>query len=267
MYIIVIVILGILSVVAGLIMIVVFYTYCKKKKQTNICRVFSQPSQSSRRLHSQRPSQSSHSEAEKGKRTSNPVRLIDIIETKDRLTLWRGTYNGSSVCVKVFKQKDHDLWTNERSLYSIKTTANEFILHCVGSEQRDSMVGMQLYLLTEYHPLGSLNHYLQHHTLDWPQTLKILQSISLGLAHLHSNFTVTSNGTTTTKFAIAHRDVKPANVIIKDDNGHCVLGELSQALMLDPSATERTLSNLNRKRKVQIIYNARCTIIIISFFQ
>ena len=153
-------------------------------------------------------------------------------------SVYKALYEGSPVAVRVFSSHHRSRWDNERKLYTLDSIPHKHILHYICSEERSR----QLYTLTEYHTLGSLNHYLQHNTLTWPQTLKMISSVSSGLAHLHSNVFVNSDGSIADKFAIAHRDVKSANVLVKDNSGHCVLGDLGLALILDPEADDRKMA-------------------------
>jgi TGF-beta receptor type-2 len=45
------------------------------------------------------------------------------------------------------------------------------------------------------------------------------------------------------KYAIAHRDVKSANVLVRGENGDCVVSDLGFALILDPGRDEKDLAN------------------------
>ncbi len=45
------------------------------------------------------------------------------------------------------------------------------------------------------------------------------------------------------KYAVAHRDMKSANVLVKNGSGECVICDLGLALVLDPSADVKDLAN------------------------
>lgn len=171
------------------------------------------------------------------------IQLIEVIHNNnERSTLWKATYEGSTMCVR---STQRNLWANEMSIYSLSSTANEFILQCIGCQYRN------FYVICEYHPLGSLYDYLHDNTVTLLQALRIMLSVSLGLAHLHSNVFVNADESSIKKVAIAHRDVKSANVWVKDHGGHCVIGDFSQALVLNHRATRKSLS---RKRKVILVF-------------
>ena len=96
----------------------------------------------------------------------------------------------------------------------MESTLHENIVRYVTSESSESNLGvggvvnsspLQLYLLTEYYPLGSLLSYLQGNVLSWKQTCSIVRNIACGLKHLHSEFYINSSGIRTEKYPIAHR--------------------------------------------------------------
>ncbi|ETE57448.1 Bone morphogenetic protein receptor type-1A, partial [Ophiophagus hannah] len=67
-----------------------------------------------------------------------------------------------------------------------------------------------LYLITDYHEKGSLYDFLQYTTLDNRALLKLAYSAACGLCHLHTEIYGTQG-----KPAIAHRDLKSKNILIK----------------------------------------------------
>ena len=253
-------ILGSLSLVTGLCMIIVCIVVCKKNRG-KVCNFFNikcchqktcDIKPSTKRcgtIHTRVvPVPQDFNSINKSLCTGT-VELLELIDNnRDKIKLWRGNYEGSRVCVKTFKSSLHDMWANEISLYSLPNISSEFVLHFVGCQQKDNV---SFYILTEYHPLGSLNDYLKCNTVNLLQAIQILHTASLGLAHLHSNSVIDkTRGSFEKKYAIAHRDVQSANVFVKNHDGQCVLGEFSQSLVLNPNATKYTIMNLNRKRKV-----------------
>ena len=174
---------------------------------------------------------------------SFPIQLIHSIGHGKFGSVYKASFNGQLVAVKIFTSHHRHSWQNEKSLYTMESTAHENILHYINSKQRGTGYNMQLYMITEYHSLGSLNQFLLHNTITWPQALNIIHSVSSGLAHLHSSIYVNSDGFAVEKYAIAHRNVKSANVLVKNDSGECVLGDLGLALILDPAADDGHLAN------------------------
>ena len=80
----------------------------------------------------------------------------------------------------------------------------------IAADNKDNGRWTQLWLVSEYHENGSLYDYLQDNILDINDLLKIVYSISAGLAHLHMEIIGTQG-----KPAIAHRDMKSKNILVK----------------------------------------------------
>lgn len=96
--------------------------------------------------------------------------------------------------------------------------ASEFILKYLGSDITSSeSCTTEFWLVLDYHELGSLYDYLQKNTLNKEQMISIMYSAISGLFHLHDLFEFT-----TSKPAIAHRDLKSKNLIMKSDSIVCI---------------------------------------------
>ena len=80
----------------------------------------------------------------------------------------------------------------------------------VAADNKDNGAWTQLWLVTDYLERGSLYDYLQLVTLDVESMLKMAVSIASGLAHLHIEIVGTQG-----KPAIAHRDLKTKNILVK----------------------------------------------------
>jgi len=81
-----------------------------------------------------------------------------------------------------------------------------------------------LWLVTDYHENGSLFDYLTTHPVDTNTMLNMSLSIATGLAHLHMDIVGTRG-----KPAIAHRDLKSKNILVKS-NLSCAIGDLGLAV-------------------------------------
>lgn len=80
----------------------------------------------------------------------------------------------------------------------------------------------QLWLITHYHEHGSLYDYLGRVTVEMADGLNMAASVASGLVHLHTEIFGTEG-----KPAIAHRDLKSKNILVKKDLRCCIadLGE------------------------------------------
>ena len=90
-------------------------------------------------------------------------------------------------------------------------------LYSTGSET-------QLWLITDYHANGSVYDFLQVNTISLHKLHCMAQSTVSGLVHLHTEIVGVQG-----KPAIAHRDLKSRNVLIKRD-GSCAIGDLGLAV-------------------------------------
>ncbi|UYV76081.1 ACVR1C [Cordylochernes scorpioides] len=87
----------------------------------------------------------------------------------------------------------------------------------------------QLWLVMDYHENGSLFDYLKRTPIDATTMCKMTYSIANGLAHLHIEIHGTQG-----KPAIAHRDLKSKNILVKS-NGSCAIADLGLAVRYQSS--------------------------------
>lgn len=91
----------------------------------------------------------------------------------------------------------------------------------------DNGTWTQLWLVTDFHENGSLFDFLTARTVDSKTMLLMALSIATGLAHLHMDIVGTKG-----KPAIAHRDLKTKNILVKA-NLSCAIGDLGLAVRHD----------------------------------
>ncbi|XP_008586022.1 PREDICTED: activin receptor type-1C isoform X3 [Galeopterus variegatus] len=91
----------------------------------------------------------------------------------------------------------------------------------------DNGTWTQLWLVSEYHEHGSLYDYLNRNIVTVAGMIKLALSIASGLAHLHMEIVGTQG-----KPAIAHRDIKSKNILVKKCET-CAIADLGLAVKHD----------------------------------
>ncbi|KAL5111107.1 TGF-beta receptor type-1 [Taenia crassiceps] len=141
--------------------------------------------------------------------------------------VWLGRLHGDQVAVKIFSSRNENSWIREKEIYETATLRHSNILGFIAADNKDNGISTELWLIAEYHRLGSLYEFLQTHAFTLPALIKMASSIANGLAHLHMAIVGTSG-----KPPIAHRDLKSRNILVKVD-GECCIGDLGFAVKYD----------------------------------
>ena len=146
--------------------------------------------------------------------------------------VWKGRWRGEEVAVKIFSPKEESSWYREAEFYQTVLLRHDHILGFIAADIRGTGPDIQLLIITEYHKYGSLYDFLQNHTFDHRIMLRLAYTTISGLTYLHREI----NGMKG-KPAIAHRDVKSKNILVKD-NLTCAIGDLGLAVRLNPETRE-----------------------------
>ncbi|XP_029012928.1 serine/threonine-protein kinase receptor R3 [Betta splendens] len=139
--------------------------------------------------------------------------------------VWRGTWMGESVAVKIFSSRDEQSWFRESKIYNTVQLRHDNILRFIASDMTSKNSSTQLWLVTHFHELGSLYDFLQHSSLEPEGCLRMCLSVACGLVHLHTEIVSYQE-----KPAIAHRDLKSRNILVKR-NRQCCIADLGLAVM------------------------------------
>lgn len=159
--------------------------------------------------------------------------------------VWRGVWHGESVAVKIYFSRDEAAWARETEVYSdLLPSRHDNILGYIGSDMTSRGSCTQLWLVTHYHPLGSLFDHLNRspHPLTHHQTLNICLGIANGLLYLHTEIHGTRG-----KPAMAHRNLRSKNILVKT-NGGCAIADFALATTQDRLSAERVDLRQGTKR-------------------
>ncbi|KFQ16438.1 Activin receptor type-1C, partial [Leptosomus discolor] len=148
--------------------------------------------------------------------------------------VWRGKWCGEDVAVKIFSSRDERSWFREAEIYQTVMLRHENILGFIAADNKDNGTWTQLWLVSEYHEQGSLFDYLNRGTVTVEGMVKLALSVASGLAHLHMEIVGTQGKCfpPTCKPAIAHRDLKSKNILVKR-NESCAIADLGLAVKHD----------------------------------
>ncbi|MXQ87923.1 hypothetical protein E5288_WYG008807 [Bos mutus] len=141
--------------------------------------------------------------------------------------VWHGRWCGEDVAVKIFSSRDERSWFREAEIYQTVMLRHENILGFIAADNKDNGTWTQLWLVSEYHEQGSLYDYLNRNIVTVAGMIKLALSIASGLAHLHMEIVGTQG-----KPAIAHRDIKSKNILVKKCET-CAIADLGLAVKHD----------------------------------
>ncbi|XP_059199205.1 activin receptor type-2A isoform X2 [Centropristis striata] len=148
-----------------------------------------------------------------------PLQLLELKARGRFGCVWKAQLLTQHVAVKVFPIQDKQSWQNEYDIFTLSGMRHDNLLHFIGAEKRGSGGELELWLITAYHEKGSLTDYLKANVLSWSELCLIAQSMSRGLAYLHEDIPGHKDGH---KPAVAHRDFKSKNVLLKSNLTACI---------------------------------------------
>ncbi|XP_033845277.2 bone morphogenetic protein receptor, type IBb isoform X2 [Periophthalmus magnuspinnatus] len=146
--------------------------------------------------------------------------------------VWMGKWRGERVAVKVFFTTEEESWFRETEIYQTFLMRHDNILGFIAADIKGTGSWTQLYLITDYHENGSLYDHLKSNAVDTKALLKLSYSSISGLCHLHTEIYGTQG-----KPAIAHRDLKSKNILVKK-NGFCCIADLGLAVKFNSDTNE-----------------------------
>ncbi|XP_057702514.1 anti-Muellerian hormone type-2 receptor-like isoform X1 [Corythoichthys intestinalis] len=153
------------------------------------------------------------------------VQLQEMVAQGSFATVWRGTYQGSTVAVKVIPATSKQAFATEKDVYELPLMRHAAIIHFLGAGRRSCDGSWLLVLqMAEY---GSLHSFLNANASSWQLSLKLCLSLSQGLSYLHLDLH-TQDGH---KPSVAHGDLSSFNVLVRGDCT-CALCDFGSATIL-----------------------------------
>eukprot|EP00088_Acartia_fossae_P031264 TRINITY_DN3217_c0_g1_i3.p1 TRINITY_DN3217_c0_g1~~TRINITY_DN3217_c0_g1_i3.p1 ORF type:complete len:599 (+),score=81.16 TRINITY_DN3217_c0_g1_i3:105-1799(+) len=146
--------------------------------------------------------------------------------------VWLARWRGERVAVKVFFTTEEASWFRESEIYQTVLMRHDNILGFIAADIKGTGGWTQMLLITDYYELGSLYDFLQVNVVDHEAAVKFALTSIQGISHLHTEIFGTKG-----KPAIAHRDIKSKNILVKKD-GSCVIADFGLAVRFNSEANE-----------------------------
>ena len=148
---------------------------------------------------------------------SRQITKVDLIGRGRYGQVWRGYYKGEYVAVKVFQSIEEVSWQHEKDIYINCNLRHPNILRFIAADRSDAGMFIENWLIAEFCDNGNLYDYLHCYELDEITVVEMSNDIASGLVFMHSEITGTEG-----KAAIAHRDIKSRNILVKKDLSLCI---------------------------------------------
>ncbi|CAG2168047.1 unnamed protein product [Oppiella nova] len=159
------------------------------------------------------------------------LKLIEEIGRGRYGSVWKGILDDKTVAVKKFGPQHRDYYLNEKDIYLLSFMEFSHSLpRLLGFQEICSDGRPEYHLVLSYAPLGCLQDYLRNNTIDWLTLCKMIQTVTQGLAYLHSEV----NKGDRRKPCVAHRDLSSRNILIKADNT-CMICDFQFAIRISGS--------------------------------
>ncbi|XP_007894547.1 activin receptor type-2A [Callorhinchus milii] len=158
-----------------------------------------------------------------------PLQLLEIKARGRFGCVWKAQLLNDYVAVKIFPVQDKQSWQNEYEIFTLPGMKHDNILNFLGAEKRGTNIDVELWLITTFHEKGSLSDFLKANVITWNELCHIAESMARGLAYLHEDIPRLKDGH---KPAVAHRDFKSKNVLLKNNLTACI-GDFGLALRFE----------------------------------
>uniref|UniRef100_A0A669B1F0 Serine/threonine-protein kinase receptor n=1 Tax=Oreochromis niloticus TaxID=8128 RepID=A0A669B1F0_ORENI len=160
-----------------------------------------------------------------------PLQLLEVKARGRFGCVWKAQMMNEHMAVKIFPIQNKDSWENERDVFMTPGMRHANILRFIAAEKRGSYPEAELWLITEFHERGSLSDFLKGNVIGWSELCHIAETTARGLAYLHED--VPRQKGEGPKPAIAHRDLKSKNIMLRSDLT-AVIGDFGLAVCFEP---------------------------------
>merc|ERR1712079_709684 len=165
--------------------------------------------------------------------------------------VWLARWRGEGGAVKVFFTTEEASWFRETEIYQTVLMRHDNILGFIAADIKGTGGWTQMLLITDYYEQGSLHDYLSVNLLDHEASIKLALTSAQGISHLHTEIFGTKG-----KPAMAHRDIKTKNILVKRD-GTCAIADFGLAVRFDSETNEIDIAP-NTRVGTRATWHRRC---------
>lgn len=158
--------------------------------------------------------------------------------------VYKGRWREQVIAAKVVHMFDEISWRRELDFYETCNLINENILGFIAGDIWEPIPGqeMQRLLITVFHEYGSLHDFLKSHSFGATVLFRLAFTAISGLVHIHRK--VPGH---TGKPALAHRDIKSRNILVKNDL-QCCIGDFGLSIKCDDTHEKKDIDFGNNPR-------------------
>ena len=173
------------------------------------------------------PGEANHEKINHDAELSKSVTLETVLSQGSYATVWKGRVMGQLVAVKILPPTAIASWHKERDIYALLSVEHSNVTKIIPWKEASDRGSDPLWFIMDYCENGSLREYLEKKLLSWREAVVLMSGITSGIAFLHSESVQTGH----MKVAVAHRDFKSTNVLVRKD-GTSVITDFGLAVSL-----------------------------------
>ncbi|KAH1015763.1 hypothetical protein HUJ04_007098 [Dendroctonus ponderosae] len=150
--------------------------------------------------------------------------------------IWRGTWRGDPVAIKIYNKDAEKEWKNEVDIFQTPLLKHDCILAYIASTISDDK---KMHIITAYHSAGSLRRFLNTNTVNQSELIQMITGLASALNFLHMEMLALK-----TKPRVAHNNINSSSILVME-NKRCCFSDLSQAKNFSVVSKDNSIEYMN----------------------